>query len=59
MAPVHHHHIGIAGRDQRVDERHPGRTRPDDQIVGLNPAHGRILRPEPELVPGESVADGC
>jgi len=43
-APVHRHDIGVAGRDQRVGKRHPGRARPDDQIVGLDPAHGRILR---------------
>jgi hypothetical protein len=43
MPPVHHHHIGVAGRDQRIDERHPGGARPDDQIVGLDPAHGGII----------------
>jgi hypothetical protein len=38
VAPVHHDHVGGAGHDQRIDERHPGRARSDDQIVGLDPA---------------------
>jgi len=45
MAPVDHNHVGVAGRDQRIDERHSGGARPYDQVVGLDRVHGEILRP--------------
>lgn len=38
--PARHHYVGVRVRDQRIGKRHPGRTRPDDQIVSIDPRHG-------------------
>jgi hypothetical protein len=35
MPPVHHHDVGITGRDERVSESHAGSARSDNEIVGL------------------------
>jgi len=37
--PIHHHDIAVALSDQRIRERHPGRTRTNDQIIGIDLGH--------------------
>jgi hypothetical protein len=36
MAPVHHHHLGIAISDKRIGKRHPRGASTDHEIVGLD-----------------------
>ena len=40
VPPVDEHDLGVRVRDQRVRERHPRRTRSDDQVIGLDFPHG-------------------
>jgi hypothetical protein len=47
VTPVHHHHVSVAGSDQRVGERHARGARSDDQIIGLDLAHSPISPPPP------------
>jgi hypothetical protein len=45
VTPVHHHHVGIAGSDECVDERHTRGACADDQVIGLDCAHSRLPDP--------------
>jgi hypothetical protein len=40
VTPVDEHDLGVRVRDQRVRERHPRRTRSDDEVIGLDFPHG-------------------
>jgi hypothetical protein len=39
VSPIDHHDIAVALSDERIRERHPGRTRTNDQIVGIDHGH--------------------
>ena len=39
VTPVDQNDLGVRVRDQRVGEGHPGRTGPDNEVVGLDLPH--------------------
>jgi hypothetical protein len=36
VSPIDHHDVGVRPVDQRIHERHPGRTRADYKVIGLD-----------------------
>ena len=40
VPPVDHDHVRVRLGDQRVGERHPSRSRTDDQVIRVDDGHG-------------------